>query len=146
MIIEIRTWPYINVKKLNIVLYKSYSNKSGMNIKVLEKQSNFISRISASPSKSEDLPTCIIENIQAIFKLSWIRLQWPKPKMFGKEDENGVSTPLVLSMTPYAHIIVKHAKNGTLSLHHSHLPFLESHMHNQASHTKQQHMFTNSTK
>ena len=65
------------------------------------------------PSKSEDLPTWVIENIQAFFKSSWMSLSWPEPKMFGKE-ENGVSTPLVLSMRPYAHIIAKHAKKGHL--------------------------------
>ena len=30
--------------------------------------------------------------------------------MFEKREENGVSTPYVLSMRPYAHIIAKHAK------------------------------------
>ena len=32
----------------------------------------------------------------------------------GKKEENGVSTLLVLSMRPYAHIQAKHAKRGLL--------------------------------
>ena len=41
-------------------------------------------------------------------------LQRPEPKMFGKREENEVSTPHVLSVRPYAHIIAKHAKKGYL--------------------------------
>ena len=52
MIIAIWAYPYINVKKPHIGLYKSYSNVNRMNIRVLEKQSNFISKISTSPSES----------------------------------------------------------------------------------------------
>lgn len=35
--------------------------------------------------------------------------------MFGKREENGVSTPHVLSIRPYAHTQAKHAKMGILS-------------------------------
>ena len=34
--------------------------------------------------------------------------------MMGKREENGVSTPYVLSMRPYAHILSKHAMKGLL--------------------------------
>ena len=42
-------------------------------------------------------------------------LQRQEPKMFGEKEENGVSTPHVLSMRPYAHIRTKHAKKGYLA-------------------------------
>ena len=41
-------------------------------------------------------------------------LQQSEPKIFGKREENGVSTSHVLSMRPYAHIKAKHAKKGHL--------------------------------
>ena len=41
-------------------------------------------------------------------------LQCPEPKILGKREENGVSTPHALSIRPYAHIISKHAKEGHL--------------------------------
>ena len=34
--------------------------------------------------------------------------------MFGKREENGVSTPHLLSMRPYAHIHEKHANKEML--------------------------------
>ena len=34
--------------------------------------------------------------------------------MFGKGEENEVSTPHVLTMRPYVHIIPKYAKKGLL--------------------------------
>ena len=37
--------------------------------------------------------------------------------MFGKREENGVSTPNVLSMGSYEHTEVKHAKKDFLSTH-----------------------------
>ena len=37
--------------------------------------------------------------------------------MFGKGEENGVSTPHVLCMRPYAHIISKYAKRDFYSKH-----------------------------
>ena len=89
-------------------------SENGMNIKVLEKQRTFVGKILALPSKSEDLPTWVIENIKSFFKSSRMSLQRPKPKNFGKREETGVSTPHVLSMRPYAHIISKHAKKGLL--------------------------------
>ena len=65
-------------------------------------------------SEVEDLPTWMIKNIQAFFKSSQMSLQRPEPKMFGKREENGVSTPQVLRMRQYAHIITKHAIKGHL--------------------------------
>ena len=44
-------------------------------------------------------------------------LQWEEPKIFGKKEENAVSTPHVLSMRTYAHIIIKHAINGHFTNH-----------------------------
>ena len=115
MIIAIWALPYINVKKPHIGLYKSYSNGSGLNlIRVLEKQSNSLSKILVSPSESDDLPTWMIEIIQAFFKSSRMSLQRSKPKTFGKKEENGVSTPLVLSMRPHAHIRLKSVEKGHL--------------------------------
>ena len=86
-----------------------------MNIKVIEKQSNFISKILASLLESEDLPTWMIKNIQAFFMSSQMSLQRPEPKMCGTQEENGVSTPHVLSMRPYAYIRAKHANKGHLA-------------------------------
>lgn len=40
-----------------------------------------------------------------------------------KRKENGVSTPHVLIMRPYAHIIAKHAKKGIFSENMSFDPF-----------------------
>ena len=64
--------------------------------------------------------------------------------MFGKKDENGVSMTFVLCMRPYAHRIEKHVKKGHL-VKSSNCPFNYL-MHNQASHTKQQNIPTNSNK
>ena len=50
--------------------------------------------------------------IQAFNNVAYQTLQRPEPKIFGKREENGVSTPHVLSMRPYAHIQAKHAKKG----------------------------------
>ena len=50
--------------------------------------------------------------IPSLLKSRLIALQRRKPKMFGKRGENGVSTQLVLSMRPYAHISWNHAKKG----------------------------------
>ena len=41
-------------------------------------------------------------------------LEWLKPKVFGKREENGGSTSHVLSTRRYAHIRVKHDKKGHL--------------------------------
>ena len=54
------------------------------------------------------------QKIQVFFKSSPKALQWVEPKMLGK-GRNGVSTPLVLNMRPYAHIISNHAKKGHLT-------------------------------
>ena len=66
------------------------------------------------PSEVEDLPPWIKIRIQAINNVTFQAHQRPKPKMFGKKEENGVSTPHVLSMRPYAHIRAIHAKKGHL--------------------------------
>ena len=52
----------------------------------------------------------MIKRIQAFFKSPSKTLQLPEPKMLGKKGENGVSTTLVLSMRPYAHILKNHTK------------------------------------
>ena len=64
-------------------------------------------------------------------------------KCLGKGKENGVSTPHVLSMRPYAHIQAKHAKKGIL-VKHAIFPFRNL-MQSQASHINQPNMLTNST-
>ena len=43
--------------------------------------------------------------------------QQPEPKMYGKKEENGVSTSHVLSMRSYAHTQAKHAKRDFLLKH-----------------------------
>ena len=50
--------------------------------------------------------------IQAFNNVAFQTLQRPKPKMFEKTGKNGVSTPYVLTMRPYAHIQANHAKKG----------------------------------
>ena len=52
--------------------------------------------------------------IQAFNNIAFQTLQRPEPKMFGKREENGVSTLHVLCMRPHAHIQAKRAKNGLL--------------------------------
>ena len=44
-------------------------------------------------------------------------LQRLEPKCLGKKEENGVSTPHVLKIRPYAHIKAKHAKKNFKSKH-----------------------------
>ena len=59
--------------------------------------------------------------------------QQQEPKMLGKR-ENGVSTPLVLSIRPYVYIISNHAKRD-ISLF---MQFtLKTFMHIQQDHTNQ---------
>ena len=38
----------------------------------------------------------------------------PEPKIFGKKGKNGVSTPYILCMGPYAHISSKYVKKEHL--------------------------------
>ena len=64
--------------------------------------------------------------------------------MFGKREGNGVSTPYVLSMRPYAHIIAKHAKKGLFYQTMPNYPF-RGLMQIQVSHINQQNMLTIST-
>ena len=72
------------------MLIQVVHNESGMNIKVLERQRNFIGKIFVFPSEGEDLPTWMIENIQSFFKSSQMTLQRPEPKMFGKGKKMGL--------------------------------------------------------
>ena len=72
-------------------------------------------------------------------------LQRLEPKMFGKNKQNGVSTPHVLSMRPYAHIRAKHVKKGYL-VKTCHFTRFNSLMLNQASHTNKSNMLTKSNK
>ena len=55
--------------------------------------------------------------IQAFNNIAFQTLQWSEPKMLGKREENGVSTPHVLSIGSYAHTQVEHAKRDFLSKH-----------------------------
>ena len=64
----------------------------------------------ALPSKVEDLSTWMKGRIQALKNVAFQTLQRAEPKIFGKREENGVSTPHVLSMRPYAHIMSKYTK------------------------------------
>ena len=72
-------------------------------------------------------------------------LQRLEPKMFGKREENGVSTPHVLSIRPYAHIKAKHAKKDHLLKTYHFTPF-KILMQNEAIHTNQPNIITNSNK
>ena len=57
----------------------------------------------------EDLQTWMKGRIQAFNNVAFQTVQRPKPKMFGKREENGVSTSHVLCMRSYAHTKAKHA-------------------------------------
>ena len=69
------------------------------------------------PSKVEGLPHLDKGRIQAFNNVAFQTLQRPEPKMFEKREENGVSTPHLLSMRSYAHTEAKHAKMDFLSKH-----------------------------
>ena len=56
-------------------------------------------------------------NIQAFNNVTFITLERPKLKMFGKREENGLSTPHILGMGSYAHTQAKHANRNFLSKH-----------------------------
>ena len=66
----------------------------------------------ALPSDSEDVPNLDEMKIQAFNNVTFQTLQRLEPIMFRKREENGVSSPHVLSMRPYAHIQAKHVKKG----------------------------------
>ena len=55
--------------------------------------------------------------IQAFNNNAFQTLQRPEPKMFGTREQNGVSTPQLLSMRSYAHTQAKYAKRDFLSKH-----------------------------
>ena len=57
------------------------------------------------------------QKIQAFNNIAFQTLQGPEPKMFGTREENGVSTPHVLSMRSCAHTQAKHAKKDFISKH-----------------------------
>ena len=57
-------------------------------------------------------PTWIKGRIQAFNDNAVKTLQRIELKMFGTREENGVSTPHVLSMRSYARTQAKHAKEG----------------------------------
>ena len=46
--------------------------------------------------------------------MSPTQIHRPERKMFGKREENGVSTQHVLRMRPYTHTQAKHAQKGLL--------------------------------
>ena len=50
------------------------------------------------------------ERIQAFNNIASQTLQRPEPKMFGTREQNGFSTPHVLSMISYLHTQAKHGK------------------------------------
>ena len=55
--------------------------------------------------------------IQAFNNIAFQTLQRPEHKMFGIREENGVSTPHILSMRSYAHAQAKLARRDFLSKH-----------------------------
>ena len=63
----------------------------------------------ASHSESEDLPYLDDKEFQAFSSRFQKALQRPEPIMIRKR-KNGVSTPLVLNMKPYAHVLSNHGK------------------------------------
>ena len=73
--------------------------------------------ILASPSESEDLPTWMIEKFQVFFKYRLKEPSTTRTQNVGEQKENGVSTPHVLKLRPYAHIKAKHAKKNFKSTH-----------------------------
>ena len=66
-------------------------------------------------SEVEDLPHLDENKNPSLHNVAFQTLQWSEPKMFRKREENGFSTPHVLSMRPYAHTQAKHAKKDFLS-------------------------------
>ena len=49
---------------------------------------------------------------QAFDNVAFQTLQRSEPKLFGKREENGVSTPYILSIRSYVHTQAKHATKG----------------------------------
>ena len=64
--------------------------------------------------KVEDLPQLDERKNPTLHNIAFQTLQWWEPKIFGKREENGVSTSHVLSMRLYAHIQEKHDKRDFL--------------------------------
>ena len=61
--------------------------------------------------------------------------------MFGKKEENGVSTPHVLSMGPYAYTQAKHDKNNFFYQNMSNYHFRDL-MQSQVSYINQRNVLT----
>ena len=61
------------------------------------------------PYEREELPTWMIKNSKSSSK-SFQRSSTNGSENVGEKVENGVTTLLVLSMRPYAHIVFNHAK------------------------------------
>ena len=95
------------------------------------------------PSKVEDYPTWMKGRIQAFNNIAFQTLQRPEPKMFGTREENGVSTPHVISMRSYARTQEKHAKKDFYQsmLFYPFLGLIQS----QVSHIDQPNILTIST-
>ena len=68
----------------------------------------------ALPSEVEDLPYLDEMKNPSLQQCCLLKSSTIEPKMMGKRAENGVSTPHVLSIRPYDHIMSKHAKKGLL--------------------------------
>ena len=96
------------------------------------------------PSKVEGLPHLDKGRIQAFNNVAFQTLQRPEPKMFEKREENGVSTPHLLSMRSYAHTQTKYNKKDFFSRNMSFYPS-RGLIQSQVSHTNQLKMLTIST-
>ena len=96
------------------------------------------------PRKFMTYPTGMKIRIQAFNSVALKNHQWPECKMFWKRKDNGVSTPHILSMRPYAYIQAKHAKKGLLDKNMS-FYLWRNLMQSQASHINQLNMITIST-
>ena len=75
----------------------------------------FVTQMVALPSEVEDLLHLDERKNPKTSKMSPSKLFNDRNlKCLGKGEENGVSTPYLLSLRPYAHIQAKHAKKGLL--------------------------------
>ena len=95
-------------------MYRSYkvqySNNKERNDRVNKLITKFKSRRGQFPQELTTCPTWMKGRIQAFNNNAFQTLQRPKPKMFGIREENGFSTPHVLSMRSYAHVQEKKQK------------------------------------
>ena len=64
---------------------------------------------SFNSSQVHNLDSWMNGRIQALKNVAFKTLKRPKPKLFGKREENRVSTPYALNMRPYDHIQEKYA-------------------------------------